>query len=70
MTTELTITQNSALFFAHQKPSKRMQLLRAFRVASRTRKRNKTARALRLVTCEEPLFSGVHHPQLGPLEQF
>jgi len=70
MSTASTITQNSALFFAHQKPSKRIELLRAFRVASRGRKRAKAVRAPRLVTREEHLFSGVHHPHLGPLEQF
>ena len=66
----LTITQNSALFVAHQKASKRMELVRTLRAGSRNRKRNKSAPASRLIAREEPLFSGVHFPHLGPLEQF
>ena len=61
-----TITANSALFIAHQKASKRMKLVRAFHSASRKRKPT----APRLIACEKRLFSGVHFPQLGPLEQF
>lgn len=70
MSTASTITQNGALFFAHQKTSKRIELIRAFRTASKDRKRNKSAIAPRLINGEELLFSGIHFPQLGPLEQF
>ena len=70
MSSTSTITQNGALFFAHQETSKRSKLVGAFHAALKDRKRNKSAISPRLIKYEEPLFSGVHCPQLGPLEQF
>jgi hypothetical protein len=70
MRTELTITQNGALFFAQHRASKRMALARKLRVEAKKRRPADSFPARLLSTREQPLFSGVHFPKLGPLEQF
>jgi hypothetical protein len=70
MSSESTITENGALFFAQHRASKRMELARKLRAAARSLRSAKSPPARRLTTRQQPLFGGVPFPQLGPLEQF